>query len=105
MSGLLSYPDGNTNIASLLLWEFKYCSHNAPSSPRHTKYWPNYSPITNCTPHTHILVMIRGVMYNVGIFSVPMTGVLGIHISTKMKLSFVAQEKKCWTNRYAGKKF
>jgi hypothetical protein len=37
-------------------------------------------------------------MYCVGIYSVAVMGVLGIHKSTKMKLSFVAQEKKCWTN-------
>jgi hypothetical protein len=29
-----------------------------------------------------------------------MTGVLGIRKSTKMKLSFVAQENKCWTNSF-----
>jgi hypothetical protein len=44
--------------------------------------------------------MKRGFMYCVGIFSVPMMGVLGIHKSTKMKLSFVTQEKKCWAHSF-----
>jgi hypothetical protein len=35
-------------------------------------------------------------MYCVGIFSVPVTGVLGIHKTTDTKPWFMAHEKKCW---------
>jgi hypothetical protein len=74
----------------------KYCSCDALDSPQLKKCRLSYFPTTNCTPHTHFLVMKWDLMYYVGIFSVPMMRVLGIDKTTKTKSGFVAHERKSW---------
>jgi hypothetical protein len=81
MCGLLHYPAANMNIFHVTLRV-----HHVIKI-----YRPSYFLTTNCTPHTHSIVMNWDIMYYVGIFGVPVMGVLGIYETTKMKLSFVAR--------------
>jgi hypothetical protein len=47
----------------------------------------------NYAPHIHVLAVQWGFMYCLGIFSITMTGTPGIHKTTSMKPSFVAQKE------------
>lgn len=70
---------------------YEYFSHNAQSSPCCKIYRPSYSLTANCRPHTHSVGVMNGdIMHYVGIFGVPLMGVLGIYETTKMKPGFVA---------------
>lgn len=54
--------------------------------------------LSNCAPYYHYLVMKWDFIYCVAIFSVPVTNVLGIQKTTKMKISLVAKKKTCWVD-------
>jgi hypothetical protein len=81
MCGLLLYPAALMNIFHVTL-RGKHVIKN---------YRPSYSLTTNRTPHTHSVVTNWNIVYYVGIFDVPVMGVLGRYETTKMKPGFVAR--------------
>jgi hypothetical protein len=60
------------------------------------KHRPNYSLMTNCTPHTLFFVMNWAFIYCVRNVGVLVMGILGIHKTAKTKASFITHEKKHW---------
>jgi hypothetical protein len=98
--GLLHCPAGNTH------YFLSFSEHSKERFPnalhiklrvhRVVKRGSNCSPAINGTPHTHFLVMKLDSVGCVGISGVPVTGILGVHKTTKMNQSFVAHEKKRW---------